>query len=266
MRRAAVVVALLIASLGLARPVPVVAHPFGPFSISVYSGLTVHQDHIDIRWVLDMAETAAVATLELIDSNSNGHVTEEEKAEYFDLWVGSILGGITLMVDEQELLPKVIDRELTLPTGEGGVPAVRLVIDLSAELVMGVSPHAARYQDTNYTQYPGWREVSVAAGQGVTLLSSTAPVEGRTKELTVYPPTLGLGVPTSEAEFSFAALGVGLTSPDAQPSVPDGGDAPTGFAVWPTGILAGVVVLAFVGLLVVVNRPREPSPGARRRR
>jgi hypothetical protein len=41
MRRGAAVAVLVIASVGLSWPLPVLAHPFGPFSISVYSGLVV---------------------------------------------------------------------------------------------------------------------------------------------------------------------------------------------------------------------------------
>ena len=267
MRRAAAIVALLTASVGLAAPPPVSAHPFGPFSISVYGGLVVHDDHIQLRWVLDMAETAAVATVDLIDADDDGRVTDAEKAEYFDLWVGSILEGITLVVHGQELLLSIVDRELTLPKGEGGVPAVRLVMDLTAEVVTGASTYVATYRDTNYTDYYGWREVAVAPAPGIRLLASTAPAEGRTKELTEYPADLGLSVPTSEAEFTFAAeeaAPAGQTTPLAASENQSPSDS-----AWPTGIFAALVGVAFIGVLVALNKPpgaRRDGPRARRRR
>src|SRR5918996_1843216 len=73
-------------------------HAFGPFSISVYSGLVVRDDRIEIRWVLDMAEIPATATVELIDSDGDGRVTDAEKSAYFDLWVSSVLAEIQLSV------------------------------------------------------------------------------------------------------------------------------------------------------------------------
>jgi hypothetical protein len=263
MRRLAPVVALLVASWSLAMPMRVVAHPFGPFSISVYSGLTVHEDHVDIRWVLDMAETAATTTVDLIDADRDGQATDTEVAEYLDLWVGSILSSITLVVDNRDLLFSVIDRELTLPAGEGGVPAVRLVMDLTTDFAAHRSPQSARYEDTNYASYPGWREVAVAAGEGITLIASSAPPVGRTNELTVYPADLGLSIPTSEAEFTFTSINASASHPAEAQARASGTES--GFAIWPTGVLAGVLVCGLIAILVAINRPPGSERGSRRR-
>jgi hypothetical protein len=163
------------------------AHAFGPFSISVYSGLVVDAHEIRIRWVMDMAETAATTTVELIDADGNGDVTEEERNAYFDIWVTSLLDGIELTVDGLPLSKSVSFRELTLPSGEGGTPALRVVMDLTAELP-ALQPGAiyeASYRDTNYVDYVGWREVAVAVGADTRLITSSAPTQGRTNELTV---------------------------------------------------------------------------------
>src|SRR5688572_28816622 len=220
MRRAGPLAAVLLACGGLLAPSPAGAHAFGPFSISVYSRLVVSEDQIEIRWVLDMAEIPATATVELIDTNADGTVTEREKAAYFDLWVGSVLGQIELVVDGQSLSKEIVGRELTLPAGEEGAPALRLEMDLVAE-VPGEGPsHSATYRDCNYSDYVGCLEVAVAPGSGAQLIESSAPLEGRTNELTVYPADLGRSVPTSEAEFVFAAAGAAPSAPAGQPVLP----------------------------------------------
>jgi len=256
-RRAARLAAVLLACGGLLTPAPAAAHAFGPFSISVYSRLVVSEDQIQIRWVLDMAEIPATATVELIDTNADGTVTEREKDAYFDLWVGSVLGQIHLVVDGQDLSKEIVGRELTLPEGEGGSPALRLEMDLVAEVPSDGNSHSASYRDSNYVDYVGWREVAVAPGNGAQLIESSAPLEGRTSELTVYPADLGRRVPTSEAEFVFAAAAVAPSVPADQPA-PPGQREPEpsgGFQIWPTGVLAALAVIGLAGVMLAANRP-----------
>lgn len=252
MRRLALLVACLLACG--AAPARAEAHAFGALSISVYSGLVVSADEIQIRWVLDMAEIPASATVVLIDTDKDGTVTEDEKSAYFDLWVGSVLDQIRLVVDGHDLSKEIVDRELTLPAGEGGRLALRLVMDLVATVPEGGSVRKASYRDANYLEYIGWREVAVAAGPGAQLIESTVPTEGRTNELTIYPPDLGLSVPTSEAEFSFAAA---QSVPSGEQTALTGGRQSDsgGFQVWPTGVLAAVLLAGLVALMVAVNRP-----------
>jgi hypothetical protein len=256
-RLAALAVALA-ACAGLLTPSPAVAHAYGPFSISVYSGLVVSQGRIEIRWVLDMAEIPAAATVELIDEDADGTVTESEKDAYFDLWVGSILDQINLVVDGQDLEKEIVARELTLPAGEGGSPALRLVMDLVSTVPGATGRHSATYRDTNYMEYVGWREVAVAPGAGIELIESSAPLEGRTNELTIYPADLGLSVPNSEAEFVFAAAAPVATDA-VRPTSLEGAEDEGGFQLWPTGVLAAALVAVLIGIMAVANRPsRRP--------
>jgi hypothetical protein len=256
--------------LAMASAPPASAHAFGPFSISVYSGLVVGADEIRIRWVMDMAETAATATVELIDADANGDVTEEERNAYFDVWVTSLLDGIRLTVDGLPLSKTVSFRELTLPSGEGGSPALRLVMDLTAELPAGQSRdiHEASYRDTNYVDYVGWREVAVAAGAGARLITSSAPTQGRTNELTLYPADLGRSVPLSEAEFTFGAAPAADSTGDltaaGDPAAGDAsrsdGAAGSSFTIWPTGVLAILAVSALAALMIAANRHDPERP------
>ncbi|HYN63745.1 MAG TPA: hypothetical protein VES36_03995 [Candidatus Limnocylindrales bacterium] len=264
--------ALALASLlAIGSAPPVSAHAFGTFSISVYSGLVVGAHEIRIRWVLDMAETAAMATVELIDSDDNGDVTAKERNAYFDVWVTSVLDGIQLTVDGQPVSKTIGFRELTLPSGERGSPALRVVMDLTAVLPASKAGdiHEARYRDTNYTDYIGWREVAVAAGEDAHLIQSSAPTKGRTNELTIYPADLGMSVPRSEAEFTFSAATPGNPADDlksegdpavADASRSDGNGAGSAFTIWPTGVLAIAAVSALGALLMAANRNEPARP------
>jgi hypothetical protein len=256
-RRGVAVLVCLLACGGLVAPAPARAHAFGPFSISVYSRLVVSEDRIEIRWVLDMAEIPSEATVELIDKNADGTVTEREKAAYFDLWVGSVLGQIQLVVDGQDLPKEIVGRELTLPEGEGGSPYLRVEMDLVAEVPGEGASHSATYRDSNYIDYIGWREVAVAPGSGAQLIESSAPLEGRTNELTIYPADLGRSIPTSEAEFVFAAAAGAPSVSTGQPVSPGLAESEPsgGFQIWPTGVLAALAVIGLAAVMLAANRP-----------
>jgi hypothetical protein len=238
--RLALAVAAAALALG-AMPAGAMAHPMGSFSISVYSRLEILPREIHVRWVLDMAEIPSATTVKLIDANSDGTITEAEKGKYFALWVTSILDSIQLSVDGKRLPLEVVSHELTLPSGEGGQLALRIVMDLTAHLpeMRPGTPHHGEYHDTNYKRYIGWREVVVIAGDGVQLVDSSAPTQGRTDELRTYPADLWAGAPTSDATFTAEAVVLASSSGAALAEAGDqrAGASPSsggsGFTLWP---------------------------------
>lgn len=245
--------------VGTLGPPVAAGHAFGSFSISVFSQLTVAEEEVRVRWVVDMAEAPAGVIKDLIDADGDGVASEAEKAAYLVLWVPSVLENLELQVDGVDLPLELVAHELSFPLDESGRPALRLVADLAAPLPAGGDLRTATYRDANYAEYIGWREVAVAAGDGVRLVDSTVTVEGRTKELTVYPADLGMSVPTSEAEFTFALAAVDASRPGspADPAV----EGPS-FTIWPTGVLA-ILAVALLGLFAVWSDRTAP---ARRRR
>lgn len=246
---------------GMVMPLPAAGHAFGAFSISVASQLTVAEDEVRVRWVVDMAELPAGVIVDLIDTDADGEASPTETADYLVLWIPSVLENLELRVDGADLTLQAVAHELSFPLDEGGRPALRLVADLVAPLPASAPAgvHEATYLDANYTDYIGWREVAVAAAEGVRLVDSTVALEGRTKELTVYPADLGMSVPSSEAEFTFALASADESSAGS-PRDP-AADGPS-FTIWPTGVLA---VLAMVLLGVVAVWSDRTTPARRRR-
>jgi hypothetical protein len=103
--------------------------------------------------------------------------------------------------------------------------------------------------------------VAVAAGEDAYLIRSTAPAEGRTNELTVYPADLGMSVPMSKAEFTFSAAMPGSsTGGRIAAGNPAGSAAESSFTIWPTGALAILAVAALAALLIAANRNEPARP------
>jgi hypothetical protein len=249
---------------GIITPPPAAGHAFGSFSISVFSQLTVAEHEVRVRWVVDMAELPAGVIVDLIDADGDGMATPTERAAYLDFWIPSVIESLELRVDGVDLLLEAVTHELSFPLDEGGSPALRLVADLEAPLppMDEVDIHQAIYRDRNYVEYVGWREVAVTAADGVNLIESSVAAEGRTQELTVYPADLGMSVPSSEAQFTFSLAAA--DSGDGSPAASGRNLASTDPSVkmWPTGVLALLVVL-LLGVAVAFS---GRSVAARRRR
>jgi hypothetical protein len=263
--RDALLAATLACLLGTATPPLAAGHAFGSFSISVSSQITVAEHEVRVRWVVDMAELPAGVVVDLIDTDGDGIATPAERDAYLALWIPSVLENLDLRVDGADLALEAVTHELSFPVGEGGALSLRLVADLVAPLAepRPGEVHEATYRDTNYTDYLGWREVAVSAADGVTLVDSSVPVQGRTKELTVYPADLGMSVPSSVAQFKFSVAADAASGPGSpSPSERDLAPAEPSFRLWPTGALAIlVVVLLGVGMVAL----ERSSPPRRRR-
>jgi hypothetical protein len=239
-------------------------HAFGSFSISVFSQLTVEEHQVRVRWVVDMAELPAGAVVDLIDTDGDGIATSAERDAYLALWIPSVLENLRLQVDGARLPLEVESHELSFPVGEGGAPALRLVADLVSPLPAdGAVLHEATYRDSNYSDYLGWREIAVTAADGVSLIHSSVPAQGVTKELTVYPADLGMSVPSSDARFTFS-VAVAEASSTGAPGASGGetGAAGRSFTIWPTGVLA---LLAVVLVAVAIVMTERSAPRAKRR-
>ena len=97
-------------------------------------------------------------------------------------------------------------KDLTFPPGQGGLDTQRMVLDFAGPMPEGWqdSVQQVEFRDENYRDRLGWREVVVRVGDGVRLLSSTAPADDVSDELRAYPED-GLSNPlhVSSAAFEF---------------------------------------------------------------
>ena len=75
------------------------------------------------------------------------------------------------------------------------------------------------YRDDNYPERLGWKEIVVQAGQGVSLLNSTAPQYDRSNELRAYPKDM-LKSPEDQQEARSAFVVSGLDSTTRDRGVP----------------------------------------------
>jgi nickel/cobalt exporter len=197
----------LAVGLALGTPVGAFAHPLGNFTINRYSKLTAVGQELQILYIVDMAEIPTHAERTQIDADADGSLSDAELDRYRNTVATQMLRGVALTVDgvSAPLEPDLVT--LNFPSGQAGLPTLRLEVTAHAALqgaLQGAADHVVRYTDHNYADRLGWQEVIVVAQRGGAITHSSAPVQDRSHGLTNYPQDLLLNPPqVSEASFAW---------------------------------------------------------------
>lgn len=210
------------------------AHPMGNFTINHYSALTIGEDRVDIHFVLDMAEIPAYQELGAIRADHNTNLTPAESDAYTSRKGAEILKGMALSVDGKPVDLTIIGKPtLSFPPGAGGLPTLRLEINLVAPL-QGIRKGTLEYQENNYSERIGWKEIIARAASGVSLTASTAPTTDLSDALHKYPVDLLTNPPRLiSASLQFEVGGAPAASSQlAQPQVAPTGSGGFGSLEW----------------------------------
>lgn len=186
----------------------VLAHPLGNFTINHYARIETAIDRVTIRTVLDMAEIPAFQELQIIDTNSDGTYSHAELDSYLERAVKQYAEGILLVIDGTSTPVQLSAKEISLPPGVGGLSTLRIECSFSAAMpsVNSNQPHSIRFENSNYKDRLGWREIVVVPATGVSIFDSTAYANGISDELKAYPEDL-LAAPLNEREANFSVTG-----------------------------------------------------------
>jgi len=181
------------------------AHPLGNFTINHFARLEVHSDKIKVRYVIDMAEIPTFQEIQRISSEGNSP-TKAELDAYLKRITAGYADGLLLQVDHGRVPLEVTGTNLTRLNGAAGMETMRIECDLSGALPPGTSTvRTLRFEDRNYTDRTGWREIVVLPVRGVSVFNGSAYASAVTDELKSYPGEL-LTAPLNErsVDLSFA--------------------------------------------------------------
>ena len=184
---------------------PVAAHPMGNFSISHYTRLTAQRGWITLRYVLDFAEIPTVTEREAMGAPGNTPVSEQKIQAYLRSKAAALRDGLTMTVDGRTVPLADTPTALQFRPGAGGLDTMRVSLDLTAPMPADGAAHQITYQDGNYAERTGWKEIVATGSAGMRLTGSSAPATDVSRELTVYPanPTLA---PPQQTEATFTAV------------------------------------------------------------
>jgi len=168
---------ILLAALAalLAPAAPAAAHPLGNFSVNHLTVVSISDDRVDVRYVLDQAEIATFRERGMSDSE----VLRSKQAE--------VERRLVVTVDGRTVdLEPAGAPELSHPAGQGGLRTTRLELPLSAA---ARGARAVSIEDGTFPGRVGWKAVQVRPGEG-TAVKTSAPAGDPTGGLRRYPDDL----------------------------------------------------------------------------
>lgn len=212
---------LLAVLFALVAPARGWAHPLGNFTVNHYSRLEPAADGLRVVYVLDMAEIPTFQEQERLDVDRDGQISDWERERYADARAEELRRNLRLTLNGAPASLRLLQRSLSFPPGQGGLPLLRLEAVYGAELPRGtVGAVDVGYRDDNGLRRIGWQEIVAAPGAADTVIQqASVPAQDQSDELRVYPQDL-LSSPLNvrEAQLTFV--------PGALAAAPLSGAAP----------------------------------------
>jgi nickel/cobalt transporter (NicO) family protein len=185
MRRALLFVAVVAAVI--LAPALAVAHPLGNFTINRYAGIELAPGQVRIDYVIDMAEIPTVQVRPEMDANRDGEVTDAELGTWATRTAPGLGARLHVEIDGADVGLEVISASARFRPGQGGLDILRLEATFA-----GAAPSKGRlsFEDTNFEDRIGWREVTAVGADGTALAASSVPARSVSNALLSYPQDL----------------------------------------------------------------------------
>jgi ABC-type nickel/cobalt efflux system permease component RcnA len=174
------------------------AHPMGNFSVNHFSGIELHPTFVRVVYIIDMAEIPTFQ--EMQDHSLNTQPDDPVVVRYRDNKIEEFRDGLTLQIGGQALALTTKTSSLSFPPGAGGLPTMRFTA--SFESPLETLTGEATYEDRNYLQRVGWKEIVATAVEGAMLRRASVPAESKSRQLTNYAENL-LQAPPQEVQASL---------------------------------------------------------------
>ena len=195
---------------------PLWSHPMGNFSVNHYARLEVTAKGVDLVYALDLAELPTFDLLRSwqLDRNSDRQQLERRSQTQAREW----LDQLQIRLDGQRISPRLEKADLVIADGAGNLPVLRITTHAVIHLAGG----ALAYEDLNFPDRAGWKEIVIVAGSGAALLRASQSSQDISHALTQYPPDPTLAPPQNlRAELAWSIEKQILPEPNRQtPSAP----------------------------------------------
>jgi nickel/cobalt transporter (NicO) family protein len=238
-------------------PTTALAHPLGNFTINTSASLVLRTDEVLVDYAVDMAEIPTFQERRTIDSDGDGSLSSEETTAYRGNACAGLKGGLRLDIDATPARLAIRSSNLSLPVGQAGLRTLRLTCVFRATVAPGAT-HDLVFEDANYPDRLGWREVT-AAGDGATIVRADVPSESPSLRLSSYPKNVRLSnVRSASVAFRPGGAPLGARSASETATRASGGLLAS-FASRPD-LSAGLVAL-MIAVAIAVGAIHALGPG-----
>ena len=196
-------------SIAFSRPGgPQPGPSFGNLTVNHYSRLELDQNSIQIHYIVDMAEIPAFRELGRMDRDGDGEINASEQGDYLAATAKNLRLGQKLSIDGAVITTVLRSSDLATPPGQAGLKTLRLSFRYEAHLLRSAKtkPQRLRYQDNNFGNRLGWKEIVVRPMPGIRLLKSDVSATDKSDELRRYPKEpSAVPMDVSKANVTFAS-------------------------------------------------------------
>lgn len=186
--------------------VSLIAHPLGNFSVNNFTRLEIEKDQIKLHSFLDMAEVPTFQTSQEINVNNDKKLSESELKAYLEKITPEHISNLKLFLDDKPLTIQLESKEISVPLGSGKLPILKAEWELTAKIPenTGDKIHHLRFENNNFRERVGWKEIVIERNSGINVFNSTAFGSALSNELKTYPKDMLTSPLTErEAELSF---------------------------------------------------------------
>jgi len=202
-------------SLSLLLGVALSAHPMGNFSVNHYTRIAVGPRGADLLYVLDLAEIPTFEILQRwkLERSSPRADLERKAAEEARDWARHL----KVTVNGRDVAPQFQSAQLTFADGAGGLPVTRI----EARLRLPVAAGKLEFEDANYPDRAGWKEIVITAERGASIEQATQGDRDRSQVLTAYPQDPTIAPPQDlRAAVEWSAEVVAASKPPVIAPIP----------------------------------------------
>ena len=199
--------------------VGLVAHPMGNFSVSHYTRIDVRPNGlVDVTYILDLAELPTFELLQKweLKADSPRAQFEVKAADEAKVWVSNL----KFRLNGKPVMGRMVSTKLVMADGAGNLPIARVTSHI--QVPAAGTGGTLEFEDTNYAERAGWKEIVIGGGKGLTLVESSHIDVERTKALTEYPTDPTVAPPQelrARVEWRVAAVPVEVTAAVKPPTV-----------------------------------------------
>jgi hypothetical protein len=202
------------------------AHPIVSTDINRHVIITVQPREIEVDYLYEMLEIAAVAAAREADVDRDGQTSEEEREAQFQRWIEEVSAQLQLELDGVPLPLNLRQAQRSQQGSVFGLPTARWNLRLSSPLPARGAQGSLVFRDRYRQDQVGWKEIVVQAGDGVVVRGAGASARDRSRRLTDYAAISELPNPDEQGlTVMLGETAMPASSPEPAPG-PSAGRAP----------------------------------------
>ncbi len=182
------------------------AHPIVSTDINRHVVITVHPRRVDVDYLYEMLEIAAIGVAREADVDGDGRTSEAEHEAQFREWVAQMQQSLQLELDGVPLPMTLLASRRTDEGSVFGLSTTRWNLHLTALLPARGAQGSLVFRDRYRQDLVGWKEMVVQGSDGALVSGAGASAQDRSQRLTDYAAMADLPNPSEEGVTAMLAL------------------------------------------------------------